>query len=108
MDWAKQHRAALWVAIVTAFAVLFYVFCGFYTVQPIGALPDGATAVVWRASGEPFFNSPDATCLERVGEVSLLCRGVAMGDAPMDRIILRLPYQRWAYLQSTHGQEFDR
>jgi hypothetical protein len=103
-----QRRTAIGIAITMLVAVLFYIFCGFYTVQPIGALPDGATAVVWRESGEPFFNSPDALCLERMGGVSLLCRGMAMGQAPTDRIVLRLPYQRWAYDASTGGQEFDR
>jgi hypothetical protein len=31
----------------------------------------------------------------------------ALGDLT-DRIILRLPYSRWAYLQSTGGLEFDQ
>lgn len=108
MTGTAQRRTAIGIAITMLVAVLFYIFCGFYTVQPIGALPDGATAVVWRESGEPFFNSPDALCLERMGGVSLLCRGMAMGQAPTDRIVLRLPYQRWAYDASTGGQEFDR
>jgi hypothetical protein len=81
---------------------------GFYTVQPIGALPQGVTLVVWRASGEPFFNSPDAVCLKVQGSVSLLCRGLAMAKTPVDRIILRLPYIEWAYLMSTGGYTFDR
>lgn len=89
-------------------AAAFYFLCGFYSMQPIGALPDGATAIVWRDSGEPFFNSADALCLERVGGVSLMCRGMAISQAPLDRIILRLPYQEWAYTASTGGQTFDR
>jgi hypothetical protein len=98
-----------WTGIGLAVSgVAFYVFCGFYTVQPIGALPEGGTAIVWRATGEPFFNSPDALCLERMGGVSLLCRGMAMAQAPTDRIILRLPYQEWAYSASTGGRAFDR
>lgn len=98
-----------WIGIgITVFAVAFYVFCGFYTVQPIGALPEGRTAIVLRAAGEPFFNSPDALCLERMGGVSLLCRGMAMGQAPTGRIIVRLPYQEWAYSASTGDQTFDR
>jgi hypothetical protein len=103
-----QVKVAIGIALTMAIAVLFYVFCGFYTVQPIGALPDGATAVVWRESGEPFFNSADALCLERVGGVSLMCRAMAMGQAPTDRIIMRLPYQEWAYTASTGGKEFER
>ena len=104
----KRSKAPIAIAATLAAATLFYLFCGFYTVQPIGALPEGGTAVVWRASGEPFFNSADALCLERMGGVSLLCRVAAMGQAPTDRIILRLPYQHWAYTASTGGQEFDR
>ena len=93
---------------VAVFTVAFYLFCGFYTVQPIGALPEGGTAIVWRAAGEPFFNSPDALCLERMDGVSLMCRAMAMGQAPIDRIVLRLPYQEWAYRASTGGQTFGR
>ena len=81
---------------------------GFYTVQPIGSLPEGVTLLVRRASGEALFESPDGLCLRIQGSVSLLCRGVAMGRAPLDRIIVRLPYLEWAYLLSTGGQKFDR
>jgi hypothetical protein len=88
--------------------VAFYNLCGFYSVQPIGALPEGGTALVWRNGDEPFFNSADGLCLERTGGVSLMCRMAAMGRAPTDRIIVRLPYQPWAYRASTEGKEFDR
>lgn len=105
----QPKRTSLWViGGAAAFILLFYVFCGFYTIQPIGALPEGKTAIVWRNSGEPFFNSPDALCLGRLGGVTLMCRGMAMAQAPTDRIIFRLPYQGWAYSASTGGQEFDR
>jgi hypothetical protein len=96
------------VLLVLVGIVVIYSQVGFYTVQPIGALPEGATVLVWRASGEPFFNSPDAECLRIQGGVSLLCRGIALGNAPLDRIILRFPYTDWAYLQSTDGMVFDR
>lgn len=104
----KGGKTKWWLIGTGAFLALFYAFCGFYTVQPIGALPDGATAIVWRESGEPFFNSADALCLERMGGVSLLCRGMAMRQAPTDRIILRLPYIHFAYTMSTGGKEFGR
>lgn len=93
---------------LAAFSAFFASFCGFYSVQPIGSLPEGATAVVWRAGGEPIFNSADALCLERIGSVSLMCRGMAIGQAPTGRIILQLPYQSWAYSLSIGGKEFDR
>lgn len=41
-------------------------------------------------------------------EVSLMCRGIAMGQAPVNKIILRLPYMELAYLASTGGRKFDR
>jgi hypothetical protein len=105
----RKRRLWIWiVGVLILFAIFFGTFCGFYTIQPIGALPEGRTVIVWRKSGEPFFNSPDALCLERVGYVSLLCRGMAMSEAPLNRIILGLPYWEWAYHQSTGGRDFDR
>ena len=106
---SKKRRAWFTVlGVVLPTALLFYLFAGFYTVQPIGGLPDGRTVIVHRIAGEPFFNSPDGVCLERMGGVSLMCRAIAMGEGPTDRIIVRLPYMHWAYLASTGGQEFDR
>lgn len=81
---------------------------GFYSIPPIGAVPEGATWLVWKASGEPFFNSADALCLERAGGVSLLTRALALAQAPKNRIILKLPYWEFAYLRSTGGKQFER
>lgn len=105
---AKRRRSWLWLLIIAGLVLFIYFEMGLYTVQPIGALPEGVTVVVWRQGREPFFNSPDAMCLLIQNRVSLLCRGVAMGQAPTDRIILRLPYQEWAYLASTGGKSFAR
>lgn len=106
----RAGRARIWpygLGVILLFT-LFYALCGVYSIQPIGAIPDGATVIVWRVSGEPFFNSPDALCLERTGGVSLMCRLMATGQAPTGRIIVRLPYQEWAYSKSTGGKSFDR
>lgn len=89
-------------------AVVLYVNFGFYSIQPIGVIPSGATALVWRQGKEPFFNSPDAMCLLVQNSVSLMCRMAAMGAAPTGRILFRLPYQRWAYSFSVDGSEFDK
>jgi hypothetical protein len=108
---ASSSRRRVWIgiAIVAAvFGICIRIFCGLYSIQPIGGLPEGRTALVWRADGEPFFNSADARCLERLGGVSLFCRATALSVAPTARIILRLPYQHWAYLASTGGKEFGR
>jgi len=81
---------------------------GFYSIQPIGALPEGSTWLVWRTSGEPFFNSADGMILKATGGVSLLTRGMALANAPKERIILRLPYWDFAYLRSTGGRKFGK
>jgi hypothetical protein len=104
-----KSRGKAWVwLLILAFCGVFYAKCGFYSLQPIGAAPEGGTALVWRDADEPFFNSADALCIARTGGVSLLCRGLAMSQAPIDRIIVRLPYMEWAYLQSSNGSRFDR
>jgi hypothetical protein len=105
---SRSRHLTIGILLSAAAVVACYFFLGFYTIQPIGALPEGKTILVRRASGEPFFNSPDGTCLRRLGEVSILCRLQAMRDAPLERILLRLPYSRFAYLRSTGGAEFDR
>lgn len=94
--------------VAVLLAGIFYLKCGLYTIQPIGAYPDGGTWLVWRESDEPFFNSADGFCLRRVGSVSLLSRGIALDQAPTDRIILKFPYWHFAYLRSTGGEEFDK
>lgn len=96
------------VAVVIGLLLVVIWRLGFYSVQPIGALPEGVTMIVWRASDEPLCNSPDALCLRIQGGVSLLCRGLALEQAPTDRIILRLPYMEWAYVRSTGGRTFER
>ena len=94
--------------MVVVAALVFYLFFGFYSIPPIGALPEGATVIVRRLPGEPFFRSPDGDCLRVQGYVNLLCRAVALSQAPTDRIVLRLPYLRWAYLASTGWREFEK
>lgn len=104
-----EKKKKVWPQIVLILIiVIFFMSVGFYTIQPIGALPEGKTLLVWRASGEPFFNSPDAVCLDRLGYVNLFCRGLALGDVPVDRILLRLPYWHWAYLRSTGGAVYSQ
>ena len=67
-------------------------------IQPIGALPDGVTAVVAGLPGARLIDSPDSMCLRSTGEVTLICRGVmAGGIAGETAILLRLPYSRFLY-----------
>jgi len=99
------------VALLLMAGIWFLVRPGVFTIQPIGALPEGITVVYHSRGPEmPFFSSPDGLCLEIQGGVSLMCRMVAMGavDEIADRIIVRLPYSDFAYLLSTGGARFDR
>lgn len=108
----KRARLVVLVFIVVIIGILWTALRpGVFTIQPIGALPDGITFVYHSRNPDmPFFSSPDGLCLEIQGSVSLLCRGAAMSavDELTDRVLIRLPYSRWAYLQSTGGLEFDR
>lgn len=103
-------RRRRWLAplLIAALLLVAYTQFGFYSIQPLGAIPEGGTVLVWRRGGEPFFNSPDGTWLRIQGDVSLFCRLGALGQAPVDRVVLRLPYQHWAYLASTGGQTFEQ
>lgn len=113
---APSHNGCL-----VALLFLFFVVCpviafvaiqpGVFTVQPIGALPEGVTFIYYSRNPEmPFFSSPDSLCLKIQGYVSLLCRATALGSTTelTKRIIIKMPYNEWAYLQSTGGQKFDR
>jgi hypothetical protein len=109
----KKSRAGYVVLTIIVVLVTAWITIrpGVFTVQPIGALPDGVTIIYHsRSSKMPFFSSPDGICLQTQGTVSLLCRGIALGASTdfIDRKIIRLPYIRWAYLQSTGGQEFEK
>ena len=97
--------------IVALVGVWFLIRPGVFTIQPIGALPEGVTFLYHsRNPSMPFFSSPDGLCLKMQGSVSLLCRATAISSAVelTDRIIIRLPYSHWAYLRSTGGREFEK
>lgn len=109
----KSNRGCL-VAVGVGLLIIVLLWLiirpGVFTIQPIGAIPEGITFVYHsRGSEMPFFSSPDALCIQMQGSVSLLCRASAISAASdlTDRIIIRLSYSRWAYLQSTGGIEFD-
>jgi hypothetical protein len=103
-----QSRVLMAGASLALVVLTAYMFLGFYTIQPIGAVPEGQTWLVRRSNDEPFFNSADGLSLRRVGSVSLLTRSMALGQAPKERILIRLPFWEFAYLQSTSGMKFDR
>jgi hypothetical protein len=109
----SKSRSGIYITVIIIVAMILawiIIRPGIYTIQPIGAIPDGLTIVYHSRSPEmPFFSSPDGLCLQMQGDVSFLCRGVVLSASSdlIDRIILRLPYSHWAYLQSTGGLEFE-
>lgn len=107
----KNNLLTFIVILIIFFAIWFLVKPGVFTIQPIGALPEGITIVYHSRNPEmPFFSSPDGLCLQIQGSVSLLCRAMSMAavEELSDRILLRLPYSHWAYLRSTGGAEFNQ
>jgi hypothetical protein len=106
----KRKYQALVVIILLAFLWII-IRPGVFTIQPIGALPDGITFIYHSRNPEmPFFSSPDGLCLKIQGSVSLLCRASSLAavEELSKRILLRLPYSHWAYLRSTGGLEFEQ
>lgn len=98
------------LAVIAATAVFAYLQITIFVVQPIGALPEGRTVILWRKSPAlNFVDSADAVCDRLNHGVSLLCRGIAIaGVVNNNPILLRLPYSRSLYLISTNGQEWQR
>jgi hypothetical protein len=92
------------IALVLAWAVGVRIF----VIQPIGAIPEGVTVIVYGVPGLNFIDSPDAFCQRHQGGVNLLCRGMAAGTvAKNGTILLRLPYMSILYAMSG-APEVDR
>lgn len=87
----------------------FYKNYTIFVIQPIGAIPQGATLVVPRTGKLEFIDSADALCDRSEGGVSLLCR-LAMLSAAVDKdkIYARFSYSDWLYSYSTGGKKFGR
>lgn len=95
---------------VLVLAVVAYTQLCLFVVQPIGALPEGKTVILWRRSVKlGFLDSADAFCQREQGGVSLLCRlGVLGAVIEHNPIILRMPYSETLYLLTTGGKTYDR
>ena len=80
-----------------------------FVIPPIGAVPEGRTVLISRTTATHFVDSPDAVCERIQGGVSLLCRGLVMGQVVQaSTIYARMPYSRTLYLLSTGGKTYDR
>jgi hypothetical protein len=109
----KRKRIRLLLLVVGCVLVVLAVFVynefTIFVVQPIGALPNGATAVIWRTGKLNFIDSADGFCARESGGVSLLCRGAVLAAvAKNNQILLRLPYSEALYEVSTDGKTYEK
>ena len=78
-----------------------------FAVQPIGAVPEGRTMVIWRADTMKLIDSADAWCERQTKTVSIMCRALVLAQiVEEDVIIATLPYSETLYLWSTDGRRF--
>ncbi len=106
----KRLIALAVIFLLVEWGSLFYFATGFFVIQPIGALPEGATVWYWRYdTGLPFISSADGFLVDNQRDVSLLNRGfvLAVLIEPITQLkIASLPYSKTLYLISTGGREF--
>ena len=107
-----KNKVAIGSAVSLLFAFGIYACCGFFVVQPIGAIPEGVTVFYWRVGLDlPFIASADGILLKKTGSVNLLTRAITIGklsEVVKPRSIVRLPYSQQLYLYSTDGKEFSK
>jgi hypothetical protein len=106
----KRLIALAVIFLLVEWGLLFYFTTGFFVIQPIGALPEGATVWYWRYDAElPFISSADGFLVDNQRDVSLLNRGLVLAVLvkPLTQLkIASLPYSKTLYLISTGGREF--
>jgi hypothetical protein len=92
--------------------IIFRLFCGLFVIQPIGAIPSGATLVYWRAGlNLPFICSADGLLKKSGAGVSLLGRGMVLAKVSkpiLDRKIMKFEYSETLYLWSTGGERYKK
>lgn len=85
-----------WVAVAVFAAYLAGVRV--IVIQPLNALPDGGTAVVWGVKGYRLIDSADAKCIRDEGSADLFCRIAVLKDvAENGTVLFRLPYSAFLY-----------
>ncbi len=106
----KKYKIAIIAAIIL---ILIFRFCfGIFVIQPIGAVPEGATIVYFRLGlNLPFIESVDGLLGETEMGVSLLGRAMglaAVAEPIMKRKVINLPYSETLYLWSTDGMVYEK
>jgi len=105
----KKKLPIIIVILVIIVGFICYTQLTIFVIQPIGALPEGATLVISRLNLTKFIDSPDAICERIQGGVSLLGRGLIMAKVvDTAKIYLRLPYSKSLYLISTGGMTYEQ
>lgn len=109
----NQYEKKIIISLITicAIGLFFRIFCGVFVIQPIGALPKGATIFYWRnGMNMPFVSSADGILEKSGAGVSLLGRGLMlakMAEPIKKREIFRLEYSETLYLWSTEGKRYE-
>ena len=97
------------LVVLAAFMIVAYTQVTFFVIQPIGAVPDGRTLVIWRTGKLKFIDSADGLCARESNGLSLLCRIQVLGAiAQNSTVIARLPFSETLYLLSTDGKKYER
>lgn len=109
----KRKRIIIILVCTFGSLVLFFrLFCVFFVIQPIGAIPDGATIVYWRSGlNIPFVASADGLLDDSDAGVSLLGRGfmlAKLAEPIKEREIIRFGYSETLYLWSTGGKQYEK
>jgi hypothetical protein len=102
-------RKVILLVVFAAFMVAVFTQVTFFVIQPIGAVPEGRTLVIWRTGNLKFIDSADGLCARESSGVSLLCRMAILGAvAKNSTVIARLPYSETLYRISTDGKEYEQ
>jgi hypothetical protein len=104
-----SKRKTILLVVLAAFIIIVYTQVTFFVIQPIGAVPEGRTLVIWRTGKLKFIDSADGLCGRETNGVSLLCRMAALGAvAQNSTVLMRLPYSETLYLISTDGKTYEK
>ncbi|MCF7730889.1 MAG: hypothetical protein K9N23_04340 [Akkermansiaceae bacterium] len=108
----KRRPITVGLVVMVVTALCFWLLFGVFVIQPIGALPDGATVVYCRQGlNMKFIESADGILKRETGKVTLFGRGIVLGkigEIVAERKVISLPYFHILYLWSTGGSEYDR
>lgn len=107
-----KKTSIIFISVLVVLMIGFRFFCGIFVVQPIGAVPKGATIIYWRYGlNLPFVASADGLIQDSGLEVSLLSRAVMLGGIAkpvVEREIFRLGYSEMLYEYSTGGVKYSK